>query len=37
MNAKEAERLLNSQKGNEQYLALKPRQTPPPDHVVKDW
>jgi Ca-activated chloride channel family protein len=38
MTPQEAERLLNSQKGNEQFLAQKPRQnSPPPNHPLKDW
>jgi outer membrane biosynthesis protein TonB len=38
MTPQEAERLLNSQKGSEQYLALKPKDKPlPPNRVVKDW
>jgi Ca-activated chloride channel family protein len=38
MTPQEAKRLLDSQKGSEQYLALKPKDQPhPQNHVVKDW
>jgi hypothetical protein len=38
MTPKEAERLLDAQKNNEQFLTLKPKNKPEDSlHVVKDW